>query len=60
MVDELHIPIWNRTRKPLTIALSRVGKGLRGRDDVGHVNNVRYKSSNKTFKMLTPLKILQL
>jgi hypothetical protein len=26
MVDEHHITIWNRTKKPLSIALSGVGK----------------------------------
>jgi hypothetical protein len=31
MVDGLHIPIWNRTNKPLAIALSGVGRRLRGR-----------------------------
>jgi hypothetical protein len=32
MVDGLHIPIWNRTKKPLAIALSGAGKGLRERE----------------------------
>jgi hypothetical protein len=27
MVDGLHMPIWNRTKKPLVIALSGVGGG---------------------------------
>jgi hypothetical protein len=40
MVDGLHIPIWNRTKKPLAIALSEVGKGLRRGDNRGNVNNV--------------------
>jgi hypothetical protein len=44
MVDELRIPIWNRTRKPLAIALSGLGRGLRGRDDGG---NVQYKANQK-------------
>jgi hypothetical protein len=44
MVDGLHIPIWNRTKKPLAIALSGVGRRLRG-DDGGIVNNVQYKSN---------------
>jgi hypothetical protein len=30
MVDGLHIPIGNRTKKPLAIALSGMGRGLRG------------------------------
>jgi hypothetical protein len=41
MVDRLHIPIWNRTKKPFAIALSGAGRGLRGRDDEGNVNNVQ-------------------
>jgi hypothetical protein len=46
MVDGLYIPIWNRTIKPLAIALSVCGgRGLRGRDDGGNVNNVQYKST---------------
>jgi hypothetical protein len=45
MVDGLHIPIWNRTKKPLAIALSEVGRGLRGRDNGGNVNDVQYKTN---------------
>jgi hypothetical protein len=30
MVDGLHIPIQNRTRKPLAIALSRARRGFGG------------------------------
>jgi hypothetical protein len=45
MVDGLHIPIWNRTKKPLAIALRGLGYGLRGRDNKGNVNNVQYKSN---------------
>jgi hypothetical protein len=30
-------------KKPLAIALWGVGRGLRGRDDGGNVNNVQYK-----------------
>jgi hypothetical protein len=44
MEDELPIPIWNRTRKPLAISISGVGRGLRGRDDRGNVNYVQNKS----------------
>jgi hypothetical protein len=40
MVDGHHILIWNRTKKPLAIALSGAGKGLRRRDNGGDVNNV--------------------
>jgi hypothetical protein len=45
MVDGLHIPIGNRTRKPLAIALSEVRRRLRGRDDGVNVTNVQYKSN---------------
>jgi hypothetical protein len=37
------IPIRNRTRKPLVIALSGVGRGLRERDDGSNVTSVQYK-----------------
>jgi hypothetical protein len=40
MVDGLHIP---RTKKPLAIALSGEGRGLRGRNDGGDLTNVQYK-----------------
>jgi hypothetical protein len=45
IVGRLHILIWNRTKKPLSIALSRAGKGLRGRDNGGNLTNVQYKSN---------------
>jgi hypothetical protein len=45
MADGLHIPIWNRTKKPLATGLSGVGSWLRGRDDGGHVTNVQCKSN---------------
>jgi hypothetical protein len=45
MVDGLHILIWNRTKKPLAIALSGAGRGLRGRDDGSDLTNVQYKPS---------------
>jgi hypothetical protein len=45
MVDGLHIPKWNRTKKPLVIALSGAGKRLRGRNDEDNVTNVQYKSN---------------
>jgi hypothetical protein len=35
----------NRTKKPLAIALSGAGRGLRGRDNGSNVNNVQYKSN---------------
>jgi hypothetical protein len=44
MVDVLHIPIWNRTKKPLAIALSGAWREFRGRDIGGIVNNVHCKS----------------
>jgi hypothetical protein len=43
MVDVLHILIWNRTKKPLAIVFSEVGRKVRGRDDGGNVTNVQYK-----------------
>jgi hypothetical protein len=43
MVDGLHIPIWNRTKKPLAITLSGMGRGLRGGDDGGDATNVQYE-----------------
>jgi hypothetical protein len=39
MADGFHIPIWNRTKKPFAIALSR------GRDDGGSVNNIKCNSN---------------
>jgi hypothetical protein len=44
MVDGFHIPIWNRTKKPLAVALGGAGR-LRRRDDRGNVKNVQYKSN---------------
>jgi hypothetical protein len=43
MVDGLHILIWNRTKKPLVIALSGMGRVLSGRDNEGDLTNVKYK-----------------
>jgi hypothetical protein len=43
MVDGLHIPISNRAKKPLTIALSRVGSDCRGSDHGDNLTNVQYK-----------------
>jgi hypothetical protein len=40
MVDELHMHIENRTKKPLAIALSKVGRGSWGRDGGGDLINV--------------------
>jgi hypothetical protein len=42
MIDGLHIPIRNGTKKPPAIALSEVRRGLRGRDDGGNANSVQY------------------
>jgi hypothetical protein len=42
MVDDF-IYLCETTKKPLAIALSGMGRGLRGRDDGGKVNNVQYK-----------------
>jgi hypothetical protein len=44
MVDGLPIPTY-RTKKPLAIALSGVGRGLGRSDDGGNVNNFQYKSN---------------
>jgi hypothetical protein len=44
MVNGLHIPVGNRTKKPLAIAFSGVRRALRGRDNGGDVNNVYYVS----------------
>jgi hypothetical protein len=44
MVDGLHILMWNRTKKPFAITLSRVGKGVKGREGGGDLNNVQYKT----------------
>jgi hypothetical protein len=40
MVDGYHIPIQNRTKKPLAIALSRARRRLKGRDGGGDLTNV--------------------
>jgi hypothetical protein len=45
MVDGLHIPTWNRTKKPLAIALRRVERGLSDWNYGGNVNNIQYKSN---------------
>jgi hypothetical protein len=45
VVDGLHIPIWNRTKKCLAISLSGAGRGLSGRDGEGDLTNVQYKST---------------
>jgi hypothetical protein len=42
-VHGLHIPIRNRTKKPLAIKWG--GKRAEGRDDGGNVTNVQYKSN---------------
>jgi hypothetical protein len=41
---ELHIHIQNRTKKPLAIAISGVGRESRGRDGEGDLNNVQCKA----------------
>jgi hypothetical protein len=43
MVDGLHILIWNITKKPLAMALSGMGMGLRWREVGGELTNVQYK-----------------
>jgi hypothetical protein len=39
------IYLYETELKNLAVALSGVGKGLRGRDNGGNVNNVQYKSN---------------
>jgi hypothetical protein len=46
MVDQLLIPIRNKTKKPLVIQLFKWGgRGLKMRDDGGDVTNIQYKSN---------------
>jgi hypothetical protein len=47
VVDGLHIPILNRTKKPFAIALCGAGRGLRGRNDGDNVTNIQYKPNQK-------------
>jgi hypothetical protein len=54
MVDGLHIPTWNRTKKSLAIASSGAGRGLRGRDDGGNETNIQY-ASNQNCHYESPL-----
>jgi hypothetical protein len=54
MVNELHIPIGNRTKNPLGIALSGMERQLRGRDDGRNIKNVQYKS-NHNFHYESPI-----
>jgi hypothetical protein len=46
MVDGLHMHIQHITMKPLAIALSGVGRGLRGRFYGGELTNVQYNTWN--------------
>jgi hypothetical protein len=55
VVDGLHIPIWTRDKKLLTIALSGVGRGLRGRGDGGKVTNVQYKPNQNCHSEFPPV-----
>jgi hypothetical protein len=43
MVDELHILIQNRTKKPLRKVLNGAGRESRGRDSGSDLTNVQYK-----------------
>jgi hypothetical protein len=43
MVGGFHVFLWNRTKKPLAIALSGVGRGAEGTDNGGNVAHVQYK-----------------
>jgi hypothetical protein len=40
MVNGLHTPIWNRTKKLFATALSGARRGVRGIDDSSNVSNV--------------------
>jgi hypothetical protein len=55
MVDGLHICVQISTKKPLTIALSRVGRWLRWRYKEGNVTNVQYKSNWSCHYEFTPV-----
>jgi hypothetical protein len=55
MVDGLHISLRKGTKKPLAIALSGVGRGLRGRDDGGNVTNVQYKCNHNCHYKYPPI-----
>jgi hypothetical protein len=48
MFDGRHRPIQNRTENSLAIALSVVGRGLKGSDDEDNVNNVQCHSSQNS------------
>jgi hypothetical protein len=45
MVDDFIYLYEIELKKPLAIALSGVGRGLRGRDNGDNINNVQYKSN---------------
>jgi hypothetical protein len=57
MVDGLHIPIGNRTKKPFEIALSEVGRGVRRRNNGDNVMNVQYKS-NRNYHYESPCRVM--
>jgi hypothetical protein len=52
MVDGLHIPVRNRTKKPVAIALGGAGSRLRGRNEG---SNVMYNISLIRIVTLNPL-----
>jgi hypothetical protein len=43
MVDQLHIPLGNRTKKPLAITLNKAGREFRRRDSGENVTNIQCK-----------------
>jgi hypothetical protein len=53
MVDGLYILTGNRTKKPLTIGLSGVGRRLRERNDGGDLTKVEQKF-NQNFHYQPP------
>jgi hypothetical protein len=55
MIDGLHIPIWNRTRESLAIALSGVGRGLGTGNHEGNVINVQHKSNQNCYYETPPV-----
>jgi hypothetical protein len=59
VIGGLHIPMWNRTKKPLAIALNGMGRGLKGRDDGGNVTNVQCKSHQNHYESPCVMNIIK-
>jgi hypothetical protein len=60
MVDGLHILIWNRTKKPLVIALIGAGRGVEGSNSGIDTTNVQYKSIWNCLNETTPVQRIYL